>query len=284
MSLHTHPPSPDIDDAIAAMALGGPGALAADESLRVASALLTCPACREQLADLQRVANGIGLSLEGTDEDVDLPAGLRDRIVSAAQATPNAAPRTVPFRPSPPISEQPRASTAFGWLAIAASLVMIGAMSWYVMMSHQQAADASNQRLAADVRAAALQKQVSSLQDRINIMSAADVVKVDLLAQPDAPGSSARVFMSPKRGMVLTAEHLPALAAGRTYQLWVVTKQAPVSVGVFTVLSDGSVAGVMPLSADATLNPVAIAVTIEPEGGVPSPTGPKVLVGVLATQ
>jgi len=119
-------------------------------------------------------------------------------------------------------------------------------------------------------------------EDRLAVMNAPDMVQIALKAQPDAPGSSARVFMSAKKGMVLSAEHLPALQAGRTYQLWVVTKRAPVGVGTFTVQADGSVIGVMPLSPEATIDPVAVAVTIEPEGGVPAPTGPKVLVGMVS--
>jgi len=90
--------------------------------------------------------------------------------------------------------------------------------------------------------------------------------------------------MSPTKGMVLTALNLPQLAVGKIYQLWVVTKQAPVSIGTFEVAADGSVTGTMPISAEAALNPVAVAVTIEPAGGVPAPTGPKVLVGVLTPQ
>lgn len=277
MSLHTHAPSPALDDAIAAMALD---ALDASERPALEVQLAACAGCREQLIELQRAVTGIGLSID----EAELPAGLRDRIVSAAQATPNVPARVVPFRPSPAQRETPRSSSALAWLAVAASLVLVGAMSWYVMMSRQQASDATSQQIAADARAITLQRQVASLQERVNVMTAPDVVKVDLQAQPDAPGSSARVFISAKRGVVLTAEHLPALAAGRTYQLWVVTKQAAVSIGTFTVQSDGSVTGVMSLSADATLNPVAVAVTIEPEGGVPSPTGPKVLVGMLAPQ
>jgi len=280
MSAHTHAPSLAIDDAIAAMALG---ALDVAERPALEAQLAACAACREQLVELQRAVNGIGLSV-GENDDVELPAGLRDRIVSSAQSTSNVAARTLPFRPTSSPQETPRSSSAFAWLAVAASLVLVGAMSWYVMMSRQQAADATSQQIAADARSMTLQRQVASLQERVNVMTAPDVVSVALQAQPDAPGSSARVFISAKRGLVLTAEHLPALAAGRTYQLWVVTKQAPVSIGTFTVQSDGSVTGVMSLSADATLNPVAVAVTIEPEGGVPSPTGPKVLVGMMTPQ
>ncbi len=109
-------------------------------------------------------------------------------------------------------------------------------------------------------------------------------MQIKLAGQPDAPAATASVVMSPTKGMVLTALNLPQLAAGKIYQLWVVTKQAPVSIGTFEVAADGSVTGTMPITEEAKLNPVAVAVTIEPAGGVPAPTGPKVLVGLLAPQ
>ncbi len=271
MSAHTHAPSAAIDDAIAAYALdaldvadraagepversaGELGERAAGELVERAALeahLASCPACREELADLRRVVSGIGVSLEGEEP----PPDLRNKVM---QVTKTAQARTLPFPARVP------KRVVWPWLAAAAAVALIAASGWYIVTSRRASA---------------------ALDARMNVINAPDVVRVDLQAQPDAPGSSARAFMSKTRGMVLIAEHLPALTAGRTYQLWVVTKQAPVSVGVFTVNADGSVTGVMPLSADATLNPVAVAVTIEPEGGVPSPTGPKVLVGMLSPQ
>lgn len=312
-ALHTHAPSEALDDAIAALALerlNGPDPASlsdADRALAEAQ-LSSCAACREQLADLERALGGIGLSFgsgsidQVTDHDAQLPASLRDRVMkitSTPQLSRVASPassRTLPFRaPEPETETRPRGSVVMSpaaggpsnssvvaWLAVAASLALVVAASWYAMMARQQATDALNQRQAANARVASLQNELAALESRLSVINAPDVVKLDLQAQPDAPGSAARVFMSATRGIVVTAEHLPALAAGRTYQLWVVTKQAPVSIGTFDVQSDGSMSGTMKLSADATLNPVAVAVTIEPAGGVPAPTGPKVLVGVLA--
>ncbi len=251
MTAHTHAPSSALDDAIAALAIG---ALDASERPALDAQLAACAACREQLADLERAVAGIGLALDGEAP----PADLRTKVIANAtgarviERASDARAITMPGR-------APR-SSALTWLALAASITVVAGASWYLMSSR---GDAGKRR---------------------DVMSAPDVVAVSLQAQPDAPGSSARVYMSPKRGMVLLAEHLPALAAGKTYQLWVVTKQAPVSVGVFTVSADGSASGVMPLTAEATLNPVAVAVTIEPEGGVPAPTGPRVLVGMLSPQ
>jgi len=277
MSVHTHPLSPAIDDAIAAYALD---ALDASEIPALEQHLASCPACREQLLDLQRAVTGIGLSLD----DAEPPAALRDRIVSAARATTPAA-KPLPFtaaRTAAPARPVTSTSTAFAWLAVAASLVLVGAMSWFVMMSRQQTADARNQRQAADARAASLQGELAALEARMTVISATDAHQVELQGQPDAPGSSARAFISASRGMVFTAKNLPPLATGRAYQLWIVTKQAPVSIGLLTVQADGSVTSLLPLSADASLNPVAVAVTVEPAGGVPSPTGPKVLVGLMS--
>jgi anti-sigma-K factor RskA len=107
------------------------------------------------------------------------------------------------------------------------------------------------------------------------------VARVDLAGQqPVAPKASARAFWSRSRGMVFNASNLPSLPAGKTYQLWVVTSQAPISAGLLTPDAQGSVSGVFATPPDIP-QPVAMAVTIEPEGGVPSPTGEKFLIGTL---
>ena len=172
-------------------------------------------------------------------------------------------------------------SSVVPWIVAAASLALVVATGFYAMMQRQRTNDALNAKAASDSRVDALQRQLSSLSARIAVLSAPDAVTVKLAGQPDAPNATASVVMSPTKGMVLTAEKLPQLAAGKVYQLWVVTKQAPVSIGTFEVAADGSVTGTMPVAAGASVNPIAVAVTIEPAGGVPAPTGSKVLVGVL---
>jgi len=80
------------------------------------------------------------------------------------------------------------------------------------------------------------------------------------------------------KGMVVYSAVLPPLAEGKTYQMWLVPKSgAPISAGVFSPAH-----GARQLwTAEVPLNTEvkAFAVTIEPAGGVPQPTGPKVLLG-----
>ena len=74
---------------------------------------------------------------------------------------------------------------------------------------------------------------------------------------------------------------LPALPAGKVYQLWVVTAQAPVSAGLLRPDPDGRASLTVATPRDLA-TPVAMAVTIEPDGGVPAPTGEKFLIGTPA--
>ena len=69
----------------------------------------------------------------------------------------------------------------------------------------------------------------------------------------------------------------------KAYQLWFVTTTGPVSASVFTPDNQGSaeiVAGINP----AMAQPTAMAVTLEPAGGVPAPTGSMYLVGPVAPE
>jgi anti-sigma-K factor RskA len=84
--------------------------------------------------------------------------------------------------------------------------------------------------------------------------------------------------------MVFTASNLPPLPAGRVYQLWVLTAQpAPLSAGLLTPDAQGGVNETFSTPPDIP-QPVALAVTIEPAGGVPAPTGEKYLVGTVASR
>jgi anti-sigma-K factor RskA len=125
------------------------------------------------------------------------------------------------------------------------------------------------------------QRTATGAQTAVAILTAPDVARVDLAGQqPVSPAATARAFWSRSRGMVFNASNLPPLPAGRTYQLWVVTAQAPISAGLLTPDTQGSVSEVFNTPPDIP-QPVAMAVTIEPAGGVPAPTGDKYLVGTL---
>ena len=117
----------------------------------------------------------------------------------------------------------------------------------------------------------------------------------DLLADPQcivwqvagtdaAPGAHARLVASPgRRAGVLVAGGLRHPGAGNVYQVWLLRGGQPVPNSLFTVNHAGAGAGIVRAD-EPWHNFDTLAVTPEPEGGSPAPTGPIVLAGSLAEQ
>ena len=97
-----------------------------------------------------------------------------------------------------------------------------------------------------------------------------------------SPGAHARMLWHEKAGGLLVAAGLPAPPPGKAYQLWAIAGQsAPVPAGVFTVDPKGTGSlRVPPLTGVSRVD--VFAVTLEPEAGVPAPTGAMYLAGKSA--
>jgi len=124
-------------------------------------------------------------------------------------------------------------------------------------------------------------RQEAALRDRLALSQGV----IDLLRDPasrvvslsgvgPSPAAVGRLVWHDDRGGYLLVENVPAAPAGKAYELWTINAGGPRPAGVFTV--DASGRATHPVA--ATRSPVQVfAVTLEPEGGVPAPTGPIVL-------
>jgi anti-sigma-K factor RskA len=94
-----------------------------------------------------------------------------------------------------------------------------------------------------------------------------------------APGASAHTFVDPvERRAVFYAANLPPAEEDKTYQLWFIADGVPVSAGIFDVDPEGGAMLLVERIAEVEMIQLW-AVTIEPAGGVPQPTGDMVLKG-----
>jgi anti-sigma-K factor RskA len=73
----------------------------------------------------------------------------------------------------------------------------------------------------------------------------------------------------------LVAHNMPELKPGRTYQLWLVTADQKISAGTFEPRDGDAMMRATYALADPLM---ALAVTEEPAGGMPQPTGAMVMV------
>jgi len=131
-------------------------------------------------------------------------------------------------------------------------------------------ADAEKQ--IGEARVAALNAQIVS-----NVLAAPDLVRLNLVGPDHTSRASAQVLWSRTRGLVLSGSHLPAAPPESTYQLWLVTDTQSVGAGVFVPDEAGRATLVVDAPPRVPGTVVGAAVTVEPSGGRPTPSGRTLL-------
>jgi anti-sigma-K factor RskA len=110
----------------------------------------------------------------------------------------------------------------------------------------------------------------------LNILQDANTRVVQLAGLPPAPTAKAVVFWNPEtKEVYLNPGSLPPAPEGREYQLWAIADGAPVDAGLFHAATQEA-RPMKPVSAAS-----AFAVTLEPAGGSPTPTGEMYVLGKL---
>jgi anti-sigma-K factor RskA len=248
------------------------GALEPDERRAFETHLAACEMCASEVQSLRRVTSG----LAQTVPQVTPRAALRDRVLLAVGARDARA----------HVTETAPRWVMRDWLAYAACVAIATAAGLYAMNLRARLDDLevrlgmAQTRLAAADRAMVDARRVAfETQSAMAVLAAADLTRVDLQGAPAAPQAAGRALWSRQSGMVFAANNLPPLETGRIYQVWVVAGgAAPISAGLVAPDETGRGVAVFRTPIDAT-GPVTVAVTIEPEGGVPAPTGAFYLTG-----
>lgn len=238
-----------------------------DERARIAAHVDSCAECADAVRSYAPVVEALAWSAP----DRALPASARAALMARVHAS------VVPAVSS-------RKFDVTTWLPLAASFVALLGVGSYAMVLRDRVADLERRLFEAErvaLRDASnARREGARLESAVAVLSAGDMVRIDLAGQAISPAAHARALWSRERGMVFTAGQLPPLPPGKVYQVWVVTAQAAVSAGLLALDTNGAAVGVYQTPADIP-PPVAVAVTIEPEGGVPAPTGEKYLVGMI---
>ncbi|BCS34941.1 hypothetical protein TBR22_A41670 [Luteitalea sp. TBR-22] len=256
-------------EALAAYALG---TLPAEERDAVRAWIAESADARQEFEALQEAVGALALAAP----QIEPPPALRARVLAIADAgsRPGA-------RPAPAVSTR---WTVWPALAAAAIVAALGLGAYATHLRTRVAAlearlgDAQARLVRAEAEARRTQALLARAEVGRSVLGAPDLRRVDLAGQAPAPAARARAFWSRARGLVLNATGLPGLPRGRTYQLWLLAEGAPVSAGVFTVDASGGATVVID-SPPGVPSPKGMAVSVEPDGGSPAPTGAIVLAG-----
>ena len=211
-----------------------------------------CPSCASEVRGFREVATAMAFATAA-----EPPAGLRDRVLAAAART-----RQLPPEVAGGSHARPRRSRTWvpwvPWLSgVVATASIVAAVLFGFAQAHTQ--DELNQ-----VRA---ENQAISL-----LLSAP---KAKLLTYPVTHGGVATVVLAADRHeLAVVTTGLPALPAGKVYQLWLIGKPAITSAGLLPPAKDGQTP---PVLATGVVKGDTLGLTVEPAGGSAQPTTKPIL-------
>lgn len=253
------------------------GDLPAAERARVEAHLAGCAECAADARELEQAFQGIGLA----NEPLAPPAHLRQRVLASLEGGTR-----------PAVTEGARDRTARSggtghpaWLALAATLVVV--LGGLLTLSVQRSGRLANELRRLDDETARLAQRVAETSSQadlaVTILTAADMRRIDLQGVDVSRNATARAYWSATRGLLIVADRLPAPPPGRTYQVWLIGSSAagPVSAGLIGGGGSGRGMLIVTPPGGVTGEHLTVAVTDEPMGGLPAPTGAKHLAGSL---
>lgn len=246
------------------------GALEGEELRRLEEHLNQgCPECEE-------VRIAFDGTLEGVAESVDpvVPSEVtRARVLRAVGQAPS--------RPQP--SRRPL------WLVTAAVAATLAVAAGILLGRHQlrlqgrldealaQQARITDELTLLRAQLESVNTEYDRLAARVQELSSPDTRRVQLASlEEDSPATGATLLRPGAERAVFYAYDLPPLPAEKTYQLWYIAADGPVSAGTFDVTEEGY--GRVEITGQDLPPDIQLwAVTVEPAGGVPQPTGTMVL-------
>ena len=254
-------------------------ALEAAESVAVRAHLHVCAEAHAEFAEL----GGVVPALAELFQPVEAPAALKSRVMAAvaaerAPAQPASSSTPVPGAArsqaemdarvwEPPAAERPRARrpSSLGWGMAAAAVMVIAVLgAWNVVLQ---------------TRAGEVEQRSQMIAQAIAVSTDPEAEVAVLRGTGPAEGASGfAAFPRDGDGYIVLVD-LPAAPAGQTYQAWYLVDGQATSAGLMTVGADGYavLSGV-----DGREDAQQIALTIEPAGGVDSPSADPVVAGDLS--
>src|SRR5262245_56554290 len=249
-------------------ALQAVGLLSREESAELSRHLAEgCPTCESLAADFRVAASSLSVGARPRSPN---PA-LRGKILASLPGTAKVAPLT------PALSRRERGKSLAPWLAAAAA-ILAAIFLWDDARIRRQREDLRSREAQLTGELSKAQAEVARRDLRVRVLESEDVKVLFLGGKDPQPSARAKVFWSEKAktGMIL-AGNLAPLPPDKQYELWVFSEGKPVAAGVFDADPSGRAFFESPNLSGVVLAQ-NFAVTIEPRGGVPQPTGPIVLV------
>lgn len=244
----------DYKEMIPAHALS---ALDAADARALNEHLAGCAECRRDLAEWEATAASLALSAKPMEPSPAVREKLLTQIRSEKSGSDNSASNVLPF------GRPPRTLwNSLGSLGSIAAVIIFAALLVTVVVLYQQ-----NRVLQQEN---SFYKLITSPGSRI----------AELSGTNEASGATAKLAYDPSGRAVLIANGLPRTPEGKEYQLWFIVDNKPLPGRTFAPNDNGE-GKLQDQVPEAARRSAVFAITLEPTGGVQSPTGAIYLRGQL---
>lgn len=177
---------------------------------------------------------------------------------------------------------------AFNWPAFTAAasfalLIICLSLIFYALNLNSEISNKEDVISQQQTKITELESEVEQKEELLAILEARELDMVLMSGMEVNPDGFGKIIWNPvKQQALLQVSNLPMVPEGKNYQLWIIRNNKPVSAGVFSVRNEGDrffkieeIVEADKQSADT------FAVTMEPEGGMPRPTGDTYLMGSM---
>lgn len=267
------------------------GELSAAEQAAVEAQAASHPAIREELAQVQAA---LGFYAEA--HAIAPPAAMRERVLAsvlaqiatptapanaglradvdavAAATAPRASEAGAVVRPMAPVAT---AGSRSNWAVAASVALLLSLGANFLLYSNWKNANAQVVALQTDqarfaTTSQVVEKKLGNLLQENQVLRNDEFHAVALAGTKAAPTAHARVlFNRATHKVYVDVRSLPALPAGKQYQLWALDKGVPIDAGVLTVAT-ATGEGIQHMKDIASAQ--TFAMTVEPAGGSAGPT------------
>jgi anti-sigma-K factor RskA len=279
----THELCEDYKELLAANALT---ALDAEDARALDTHLRSCAECRSEMGEWEETAAFLALDATALEPSPQLRkqilASVRaegrtvrltnDRADASAEPRVGAGDsasdsKVLAFEPSPR-----SVWTSLGSLGAIAAILVLAALivSLVVLWQQNRVTQKELARLYTEMQQA--QAQLDHERTIVQFLTSPDAHMAKLAGTNVAPGAHAMLAYDKNGHAMLMAKGLPAAPEGKAYQLWYIMGGKPMPGKMLTTDPAGNAILEDQIPA-AALGGAVFAVTLEPEGGMPSPTG-----------
>ena len=259
------------------------GALDGEELREFENALESADSELRQLyVEMKRLA----LHLPLTVEEMHPSPAVKERIFKAIRSSPTNEEEGIAGKIASFLGFR---KPQFGFAISFALLMLVLGLGYYSMLLREVIRQRDRNIIAMETDIMQQGKRFTLLQTELvrkeELLKVIQSPKIDIVIMNGLevnPAGYGKIIWDPdKKTAILQISNLPAVPKGKDYQLWVIKDKKPISAGVFTVNDplNESLFKIDELVETNKKSINAFAITLEPKGGVPQPTGQMYLLG-----